>query len=317
MILHKDPKLMSQLIRFTSDKYNINPRFIEKDYWITYVLSNLSKSEYMENAVFKGGTSLSKGYELISRFSEDVDIALFNQEAQSGNKVKSIIRNIEKEITSELQEIELEGITSKGSRFRKSVYAYNSFLGKTIASQNNVIVEINSFANPYPNEKLKIESYIAKFLKETNNEDSIEEFRLQEFSINVLDKRQTLIEKIVSLIRFSHLGTASLALKIRHFYDLHFLFNDEVCNNYIHSSNFKPDFYKVLEHDKLMFETPTGWQESDINQLPLFTNTNDIWKELEPTYTSELSDLAFTEIPDPGEILDSFNKLVRLIIKQQ
>ncbi|MDR2056714.1 MAG: hypothetical protein LBP83_00215 [Dysgonamonadaceae bacterium] len=43
----------------TAKHFNIIPAFVEKDYWITLVLSRLSQSENVENAVFKGATSLS------------------------------------------------------------------------------------------------------------------------------------------------------------------------------------------------------------------------------------------------------------------
>lgn len=49
---------------------------IEKDWWVTLVLKALFQSAYANHLVFKGGTSLSKGYKLINRFSEDIDLAL-------------------------------------------------------------------------------------------------------------------------------------------------------------------------------------------------------------------------------------------------
>ena len=49
---------------------------IEKDWWVTLVLKALFQSAYANYLVFKGGTSLSKGYKLINRFSEDIDLAL-------------------------------------------------------------------------------------------------------------------------------------------------------------------------------------------------------------------------------------------------
>ena len=49
---------------------------IEKDWWVVHTLSALFSTEYAGNLVFKGGTSLSKGWNLIERFSEDVDLAL-------------------------------------------------------------------------------------------------------------------------------------------------------------------------------------------------------------------------------------------------
>jgi hypothetical protein len=54
----------------------IGPKAIEKDWWVTLTLKALFQSAYAQYMVFKGGTSLSKCWKLIARFSEDVDIAL-------------------------------------------------------------------------------------------------------------------------------------------------------------------------------------------------------------------------------------------------
>lgn len=54
----------------------IQPKAIEKDWWVTLSLKALFSSEYARYCIFKGGTSLSKGWKLIERFSEDIDIAL-------------------------------------------------------------------------------------------------------------------------------------------------------------------------------------------------------------------------------------------------
>jgi predicted nucleotidyltransferase component of viral defense system len=91
MKLHHDTKLFSDILRAAAQHLNINLVFVEKDYWITLVLSQLAESEYVEEIVFKGGTSLSKGYNLIERFSEDVDLAIVNNGKKSGNEIKTII----------------------------------------------------------------------------------------------------------------------------------------------------------------------------------------------------------------------------------
>lgn len=306
---------MAQLISATSQKFNIRPAFIEKDYWVSHILQRLSESKYVDVTVFKGGTSLSKGYRLISRFSEDVDLAICFTEQQSGNVIKTTIRNIEKDITSELREVVRVGTTSKGSRFRKSVFAYDSIHNpKMLSSTGSIIVEINSFANPYPYAKQPIESFIATFLKESGRTDIIDKYGLGTYEINVLDKRQTLIEKLVSLIRFSHLGKDGLASKIRHFYDLYFLMQDAECREYVTNGNFKADFNNVLAHDKEMFEDPKGWQDNELQNLPIFKDTVSIWSEIAPIYRSELSELAFEEIPAEDKVLESFKTLVGFIL---
>lgn len=60
MNLHHDTQLFSQTLRAASQHLEINLGFVEKDYWITLVLRRLSGSKYSDEAVFKGGTSLSK-----------------------------------------------------------------------------------------------------------------------------------------------------------------------------------------------------------------------------------------------------------------
>jgi hypothetical protein len=54
----------------------IQPKAIEKDWWVTLCLKALFNTPYASCCIFKGGTSLSKGWKLIQRFSEDIDIAL-------------------------------------------------------------------------------------------------------------------------------------------------------------------------------------------------------------------------------------------------
>jgi predicted nucleotidyltransferase component of viral defense system len=58
------------------EETNLPQVIIEKDVWVTAVLHALFSLPYAENLSFKGGTSLSKCYNLIDRFSEDVDIAI-------------------------------------------------------------------------------------------------------------------------------------------------------------------------------------------------------------------------------------------------
>lgn len=66
---HKD---FPALLRILAEEMRIDPYLIEKDYWIMHVLRGLQQSGY--NFELKGGTSLSKGFRIIDRFSEDIDI---------------------------------------------------------------------------------------------------------------------------------------------------------------------------------------------------------------------------------------------------
>ena len=313
MTLHHDAKLFTNTLRAASQHLDIKLEFVEKDYWITLVLSRLAKSKYVHESVFKGGTSLSKGYDMIDRFSEDVDIAIINDKGKTGNEIKTIIRTIEKEITADLTEVPMDGVTSKGSRFRKSVFQYNT-IDKGNAN-SKLIVEINSFANPFPYQRLTIKSMISSFLIQTGNEKYIEQYNLQSFEVNVLSKEQTLLEKMVSLIRFSFKENSveSISEKIRHFYDLYYLMKSPECAEFVGSELFNQQFSAILQHDREMFEEPQGWNTKSISESPLMTDFSTIWKQLKEKYQSELSALAYRPIPDEKDVAKCFENLLKRV----
>jgi hypothetical protein len=313
MNLHLDKTTFSEAIQATSDKLNILPVFIEKDYWITLVLKRLSESKHNDSVVFKGGTSLSKGYKLIDRFSEDIDIAVINIPEMTANMVKTLIRDVEKDIVEDLTEIADSPNASKGSRFRKSVFTYPKSGDARFYQgvSDKLIIEINSFANPFPFEKRDINSLIGLSLLLNNQNELINKYGLIPFSINVLDKKQTMIEKLVSLIRFSFDNdpVVSISGKIRHFYDLYFLYNDRDCKVFIDSKDFVKLFFEVWEHDQTAFSEPLGWQGKDPLQSILLTDFPVIWNKLKTTYSKELSALAYSEIPSQNDISDAFVSL--------
>ncbi len=54
----------------------VSPVLLEKDFWVCWLLGLLCSSEFAGSLVFKGGTSLSKVFGVIERFSEDIDLSL-------------------------------------------------------------------------------------------------------------------------------------------------------------------------------------------------------------------------------------------------
>lgn len=62
------------MLQRAEEKFRINQVAIEKDWWVTVVLNALFKCSCADQLIFKGGTSLSKGWNLIERFSEDIDL---------------------------------------------------------------------------------------------------------------------------------------------------------------------------------------------------------------------------------------------------
>lgn len=84
MYLHEDRETFRDLILQVADKNGRTPIVVEKDYYVTLILRLLA--EKLEQCVFKGGTSLSKGFHVIDRFSEDIDITFDEHIGESRRK---------------------------------------------------------------------------------------------------------------------------------------------------------------------------------------------------------------------------------------
>ena len=84
MLLHNDKELFREVVISTAETLGLVVPIVEKDYYVTMILNKLSME--CPECVFKGGTSLSKCYHVIDRFSEDIDIAFSNKLSQGMRK---------------------------------------------------------------------------------------------------------------------------------------------------------------------------------------------------------------------------------------
>ncbi len=73
----RDSAFRQRLFEETGDRLNLEPLIIEKDFWVCWTLQRLfSLADLGKDLIFKGGTTLSKVYGIIQRFSEDIDLTL-------------------------------------------------------------------------------------------------------------------------------------------------------------------------------------------------------------------------------------------------
>ena len=186
---------------------------------------------------------------------------------------------------------------------------------------NHVIVEINTYGNPYPYVRRAVKPFITEMMEQRGLDSMIEELDMRPFELNVLDKRRTFCEKVVSLIRFSFEDDtiAGVASKIRHFYDLYYLMQDMECTEYL-KTDFAEDLIALISHDKAEFDRPPKWKEANILTSLLFVDFGSLWKRVSSIYNTEIGALSFGTIPTSDEILESSSWLfgeVKNIIKQQ
>nr|WP_288330320.1 nucleotidyl transferase AbiEii/AbiGii toxin family protein [uncultured Prevotella sp.] len=249
-----------------------------------------------------------------------MDIAVIDADSFSGNQLKTFIKRLAKDMSADLNELVVPNVTSKGSRFYKAIYQYPNLVGLTSSAvkAGQILIEVNTYANPYPYTYQEISSFLTEYLMTIGRVDLIEEYDLKPFSINVLDKQRTIVEKLVSLFRFSFEADTikSLSSKIRHFYDLYYLINDDECYDYIQSPAFQSDFQELFIHDQQQFSEPDGWCTKTVKDSPLFKDFQGIWMKLSPNYRKELTPLAFSEIPNEMLIAENFIKVLNNLLIQ-
>ena len=294
MKLHLNKEDFKDLITLTAKDMNILEVYIEKDYWVCYILKNLSESEYLENIVFKGGTSLSKAYGLIERFSEDIDLQLINFEGGDSKK-KNFIKKIESIISEGLNLLDNHPRESKSGNIRKTIYSYKKLIEESNFFQGSqeLVLEINSMSTPEPYEKREIRTYISEFLEKTNKE-YIKEFDLESFYVNVLDKKRTFVEKIFAVMDFSFESNyiEELSNKIRHIYDLYILFNDKEVNEFFNSN----EFYKMAS--KVVVENDFFGKRKNIKYSESVLYNIDELDKVKKVYGEVFSKFVFGLLPE-------------------
>ena len=221
------------------------PFAIEKDWWVCMVLRAVFKSKYKDQIIFKGGTSLSKAYQIIERFSEDVDLIIdknllgFAEDPETKTQMKKLrktagkfvisefreelVKQLEKlEISENEYEIKYSEIIDDLSDPNHLELVYNSVIPQESYVQQKVLIEMGARAMTEPSEKKMVESFIEKHYKDAP-------FSLPQFEVLVTVPTKTFLEKILLIHEeFSKpIERIRSERMSRHLFDLHQLYHTE------------------------------------------------------------------------------------------
>ena len=216
---------------------------IEKDWWVTLALNASFSLPYSKNIVFKGGTSLSKGWNLIERFSEDIDLAIDRTFfGFDGNISKTQIKNLRKQSCEFISTIFLADLTKILTKWKAIEECkliaqpvkdsdkdpqvieihYNSVIDTSEYLPQRVLIEVSSRSLMEPIEERQIISILSEIFPQQS-------FGTVPFAIPTVLPQRTFLEKIFLL----HEEFSQEAEKIRidrlsrHFYDLEKLMDTE------------------------------------------------------------------------------------------
>lgn len=180
-----------EIIETVARELGRSEQMVEKDTIQSMFLFELAKSELP--FVFKGGTSLSKVYNLIDRFSEDIDLSMNRRPTQSERvKSKELIIEIAENLGLVLSNP--EGIKSRYD-YNKYVFKYESLFS---AIPLEIIIETSYYQSVYPVDKQVVGSFVGRFCLERNIILPVT-FEAAEVMMNVQTIERTFVDKVFAV----------------------------------------------------------------------------------------------------------------------
>ncbi|MCF6348302.1 MAG: nucleotidyl transferase AbiEii/AbiGii toxin family protein [Flavobacteriaceae bacterium] len=275
-------------------KTNLPPQAVEKDAWVTLMLRMIFTSGLANHLIFKGGTSLSKAFNLIQRFSEDIDLGIDREYLGfkgylSKGQIRKLRRSCHTFVSTDLAELLQKQLIEYGvdeSLFELTVentqvsdqdpetitVNYQSLFDDLPYLPKRVLIEVSARSLIEPNQEVAIKSMIDEHYPKTDFSES-------EFVVNTTNPQKTFLEKLILLheefekpkekIRYFRMS--------RHFYDI--------------GQILKTDFGKLALEDQELFKSIIAHR-----------------KALTPMKTTDYDTLTLESlnIVPPKEHLDSF-----------
>jgi len=311
----------------TAFSMKVAPIVIEKDFWVCYTLFKLfSLPKIGETLIFKGGTTLSKVYKVIQRFSEDIDISIDRKslggekndpsEMKIGTKEKQrrlaklkemCQKKINEEIHPLLNTAIANDIVNNGKDWsletddsdpdgQTLIFKYPSAL---ISNKNGYIqpvvkIEMGARSDHWPSENQAVIPYVAEKYPQS--------FRNPSSNVKVLSAKRTFWEKATLLhAEYNRPDDKPLPSRLsRHYYDMAMLIKAEIIN--IESSPDIDLLEKVTEHKKIFFQSSWAkYDEAKKGTLHISPNPERI-SELENDY-KKMQEMFFVQAPSLTDIL--------------
>lgn len=310
-------------------------RNVEKDFWVCFVLDLLfnGKSENEPRLLFKGGTSLSKAYDLISRFSEDIDITVYREDIghpadiatlQSWGRNKrneylgAIKATCSSYILGDLKDRLTLQIRNELNDAGIRMPALKVVIDASDKDQQTLLVEYPSLEasgkDDYIESKVKIEAG-AKSALDPSNRITIKPYIQEEFiggdlsvpNVTCIAPERTFWDKAVITHGLRAWFEARGSLRnngnriSRHYYDLHMLLNNAVGKNTIKDIELGKE---CAQHASIFFFDKDSKQNSAAEGNFLINPSDEMIPALHRDY-EQMSTMIFGETPTFDQILET------------
>lgn len=295
-------KGFSDLLKRVSDNKGIEPSLVEKDYYIMHCLYGLQKQGFTFD--LKGGTSLSKGYHIIHRFSEDIDICVYPDDHTikfGRNHTKDSHNQSRKNFYDSLaKSINIDGIIDVKRdisfddipRYRSGgirLY-YEGCFSKIEGIKDGILLELG-FDQTTPHEQITISSWAYdEAIKHVNCIDN------RAIHVNCYHPAYTLVEKLqtISTKYRNHQETGIFSTNfMRHYYDVYCLLQNEDVRRFIGSEEYH-------HHKERRFPQADN---KIISQNPAFNMSRDTLEDYKKQF-EKIKPLFYQECPSFEDIMN-------------
>ena len=229
----------------------LRPAIIEKDYYVTEALRIVAATG--DKVIFKGGTSLAKGWNLIQRFSEDADIFLDPQAFKPVLGKRAIDRELKtlRDAVGAHPALTFLAAESQtiGGFGRNDRFSYQQLFGGPGEVANRVLVEAGTASGREPTMIVELRSYLGQFLQETGFSLGAEDEG--PFPMRLLHFRRTFVEKLFAIhskVELLKRDGQPLGTYARHYYDLFQLSGQAEVTTMVHSPEYaaiKADYDRI------------------------------------------------------------------------
>lgn len=298
MYLHENKELFENIIGKMHNSTSLSSVVIEKDYYVTMILRLIAeKGADIGEAVFKGGTSLSKCHKVIDRFSEDIDITF--TEHLGDKRRKKLKYDVMKATSEELH------LPIKNWDFIQSDRNLNSYFFdyKSLYETSNtnlregVKAETALASYSFPTEKMQISSFIGDYLIK-NKPELAKQYFLEPFEMMVQSLSRTFIDKVYASCDYFIQGKSRRLS--RHLYDLFKIYPTITFDN-----NFISLAKEVKAHRAEMDICPSAKPGTNIKELIHNYCDTDFYKADFDIITETL----INEEVSYSEVIDTMRKI--------
>jgi predicted nucleotidyltransferase component of viral defense system len=231
----------AELVERAADELGMSPAAVEKDFWVCWAMRELFRSSEGEHLTLKGGTSLSKCWDVIERFSEDIDLVVSRprlgfgpanapETATSRNEQGRRAESVQERCRAHVRDVLHPVITSAVAALAGDSTSFSAELDPDAGDQQTILlhyeslfaragyvrpvvrIELGARSDVEPSEERTVRPYVA-VLHDANLVDSV-------FEVRAVAPHRTFWEKVSLLHEAHHRADAPRSRLARHFYDL-------------------------------------------------------------------------------------------------